>query len=246
MAVNDVPNRMLTIPTICPPRMPLTPAERQAEAVALFGVESAPFVLHSIPGVFDREINNAVNYPHQSLTTAYESGCAEPWTSQLVTSILIASNRRNVLETGAFMGQTSAWMAMALERLGGGTLTTIDIDAERVGQAKHRIDGLGLTRVTVRAVHDDVLHYLQTIPDKSVGFAWIDDNHEKHHVETELRLLWPKMELGGIICGHDVWGSCNLQTVFKKYGGLALNYPRLGAAGGCGIIQVPDAEMLNA
>lgn len=229
---------MITLRLDAPPRMPLTPEERVVEAERLYG-EYGPYVLQNIPGAFDGEICNAVQLPHPSLATAYESGCAEPWTSQAVASLLIATNKRTVFEGGAFMGQTSAWLALALERLGGGTLTTVDIDAERIGHAKARLDGLGLTRVTTNTVHDDVLRFIPTLPDASIGFAWIDDNHEKHHVDQEIRSLWPKMERGGIICGHDVIGSCDLQTVFKKYGGIALNFPRLGQAGGLGIISIP-------
>lgn len=221
-----------------PPRMPLTPAQRAEEAERLYG-EFGPYVLQNIPGVFDSELCNAVALPHPSLATAYESGCAEPWTSQAVASLLIASNKRTVFEGGAFMGQTSAWLAMALERMGGGHLITVDIDAERLGHAQERLAGLGLTTVVTSAVHADVLQYIPTLADQSIGFAWIDDNHEKHHVDQEIRLLWGKMEKGGIICGHDVIGSCDLQTVFKKYGGIALNFPRLGQAGGLGIISIP-------
>ena len=219
------------------PRMPLTESEKLSEAKRLYGDE-AEAVLHFIPALMELEILNGVTFPHSSLVDAYESGNAEPWTSQLVTSVLIASNRRNVLETGCFMGQTSAWLATALERLGGGTLTTVDIDPYRTEKASERVQGLGLTQVTHRAVTQDVLQFLPTLPKQSIGFAWIDDNHEKSHVDLEIRLLWDKMEKGGIMVFHDVWGTCDLQSVVAKYGGYSLDLPRLGAAGGVGFIQI--------
>ena len=219
-----------------PPRLPLTASEKLSEAKRLYGDE-AEAVLHFIPAILELEIVNGVTFPHPALTDAYESGCAEPWTSQLVTSLLTASNRRNVLETGCFTGQTSAWLACALERVGGGTLTTVDIDPARTEKASERLQGLGLTRVVHKGVTQDVLQFLPTLPDKSIGFAWIDDNHEKSHVDVEIRLLWEKMEIGGIMTFHDVWGSCNLQEVVARYGGYSLDLPRLGAAGGVGVIQ---------
>ena len=222
---------------VTPPRLPLTLDERREEATRLFG-EYGEYVQHYIPAALEMEIVNGVTYPHPSLDDAYESGCAEPWTSQLVANLLVASNRRNVLETGCFTGQTSAWLACALERVGGGTLTTVDIDPERTAKASERLQGLGLTRVTHRAVTQDVLQFLPTLPNKSIGFAWIDDNHEKSHVDLEIRLLWDKMEKGGIMCFHDCWGSCDLQSVVAKYGGYSLDIPRLGAAGGVGFLQI--------
>ncbi len=221
-----------------PPRMPLLPAERQAEAERLYG-DIADYVLAQVPALMELEIVNAVSFPHPSLVDIYESGNAEPWTSQLVASLLIASNQRNVIETGVFTGQTSGWLAMALERLGGGTLTLVDIDPARVEMATARVMRLGLTCVEVKPVVSDILQFIPTLPDESVGFVWIDDCHEKPHVEVETRLLWDKMKHGGIMTFHDVVGSCDLQTIVKKYGGVSLDLPRLGAAGGVGIVQRP-------
>ena len=235
----DVGVGMLPFPETPPPRMPLTPEERVAEAVRLYGEEHAHIVLRTMPGLFDLELCHAVTVPHPSLAHIYESGNAEPWTTQAVASLLIASNQRRVVETGAFKGQTSAWLAMALERVGGGHLTTVDIDADRCQFARERLDGLGLTRTKVEVVHADVLQWIPTQPDGSIGFIWIDDNHEKHHVDLETRLVFPKMKRGGIMTYHDVLGSTDLQTVVRKYGGIALSFPRLGQAGGLGIISIP-------
>jgi hypothetical protein len=101
------------------------------------------------------------------------------------------------------------------------------------------LDGLELRVATYTAVESDILAYLRSIPDKSIGFAWVDDCHEHFHVAQELALLWDKMKPGGIITGHDVFGSCDLQVEFKRFGGVCLDLPRLGAAGGIGIIQIP-------
>lgn len=221
---------------IPPPRLPLTREERMAEALRIFE-ETGVDVLREYPGIFDLEIVNAVNFPHESLAGAYESGCAEPWTSQLVTSLLIASNQREVLEIGGFTGQTSAWLACALERLGGGSLTVVDIEPDRCRMIEERLAGLGLTSVTARVVQADSLRYIPTLEKQSVGFAWIDGNHEHFHVASEITALYPKMRKGGIMALHDVYGSCDLQREVTRFGGYALDLPRLGAAGGLGIIQ---------
>lgn len=223
---------------IPPPRMPMSQADRQTIAAQMWA-QARVDVLHDFPAIFDLEIMHGIVYPHESLIEAYESGCAEPWTTQVVTSLLIASNQRNVLETGSFTGQTSAWLAMALQRLGGGTLTTVDIDPERVQKTAERLNGLPLDRVQCRCVESDVLLYLPMLEPKSVGFAWIDDLHEAFHVEREVNLLWDKMVPGGIMLFHDVHGHHQLKNVVNKYGGYSIDLPRLGASGGLGILQIP-------
>jgi hypothetical protein len=83
------------------------------------------------------------------------------------------------------------------------------------------------------------MQVIAAAPDKYWDLCWLDDDHQEFHVRSELTALWPKMKPGGLIVGHDVWGSVNLQKVFKHFNGIALDLPRLGPAGGIGIIQVP-------
>lgn len=225
-----------------PPRMPLTEDEKLAEAIRLYGEEDGPCVLKDIPALFESEIVNGVTFPHESLNETvggYSSGCAEPWTSQLVASLLVASNQRNVLEIGSFTGFTTAWLALTLERMGGGTVTAVDIDPERAAKAHARLQTFIFKHTQTQVLVDDSLHFLTTLPNKSVGFAWIDGCHEELHVRQEVMLLWPKMKPGGIMTFHDVYGSTNLQRVVKFYGGYSIDLPRLGKAGGVGIIQIP-------
>jgi predicted O-methyltransferase YrrM len=169
---------------------------------------------------------------------AHIPGSAEPWVSRLVHSFIIATGARAVLETGCFMGGTSAWILDALNRLGGGVLFLSEIEKDRLHSTVARIAPLMGEHIGVVPHHGDVLDFLGNCKTR-FDLVWLDDNHEKPHVFKELQLLLPKMNEGGIILGHDVWGSCDLQEVFRKFGGYSLELPRLGAAGGIGIIQVP-------
>lgn len=187
------------------------------------------------------EMYQSVNWPHESLRDTHQDGVTEAYIAEAVCAVLKAKGGHPVvLETGGFLGITSAWLALTLAKMGGGDLTVCEIDPERSTKILTRLGGLDLPEtVQSRVANDDVLQYVATLPDRSLDFVWLDDDHQKHHVATEVKNLWPKMKPWGIIAMHDVWGVCDLQTVCKSFGGVPLNFPRLGPAGGLGLIQVP-------
>jgi predicted O-methyltransferase YrrM len=123
--------------------------------------------------------------------------------------------------------------------MGGGDLTVAEIDLGRAAQINSRLDALDLPNTTWAVLATDVMQVIASLPDKWIDMVWLDDDHEEFHVRSEITALWPKVKPGGLIVGHDVFGSVNLQKVFKHFGGLALDLPRLGPAGGIGIIQIP-------
>jgi predicted O-methyltransferase YrrM len=174
----------------------------------------------------------------------HEPGSTEPWISKLVADLIIARGARTVLETGCFKGATTVYIQDALCRLGGGEFFIVDVDPARATSASDRAIKRNaaypypvgvLQHVYVR----DILTFL-ALPDiPSFDLAWVDDSHEKPHVTKELTLLYPKMNPGGLILLHDVFGVCDLRTVVQQFGGYSIDLPRLGPAGGLGIIQVP-------
>jgi len=169
----------------------------------------------------------------------FVEGSTEPWIVDILCALLKASDQRTVLECGAFVGSTTARLAGALEVMGGGSLVAVELDPVRATTAQNRLDGAAFPpTVAWQIVQDDDLKYIATVPDQSIGFAFLDDDHTKAHVSEEIEALLPKMAPNGLICGHDVWGSCDLQEIFTRYGGYALDLPRLGPAGGLGILQV--------
>ena len=169
----------------------------------------------------------------------YLSGSTEPWNVAVLAALMKALDARDILECGGYLGNTSAWLAMTLKEMGGGRFTIIELEADRAAACDAHLSGLPLSTVDWRVIQDDVFRALETIPNESLDFAWVDDCHEKAHVDRELAMLIPKMRSGGVITGHDVWGSCDLQEIFAKHGGYSLDTPRLGPAGGIGIIQIP-------
>lgn len=168
------------------------------------------------------------------------AGNTEPWIVKLIVALLKASGQRTVLETGAFQGATSLALQYALHDLGGGSLTVCEIDPVRADgvDALLRVhDELNPTvNWVVRCM--DARDVIRSLAPQSLGFAWIDDDHQKAHVAQEIELLLPKMLPGGLLVFHDVYGVCDLQEVVAAYGGYSLDLPRAGPAGGLGIIQV--------
>ena len=173
-------------------------------------------------------------------TPDFVQGSAEPWIVDVICALLKASDQHTVLECGSFIGQTSLKLCQTLAEMGGGNFVAVEIDPERAAIAQQRLEDAKLPpTVNWQIVQQDIHEFLRVCPDSVFGFAWVDDCHEHAHVDQELRGLFPKMvSPGGIITGHDVTGSCDLQQEFKRYGGIALDLPRLGPAGGIGIIQL--------
>jgi predicted O-methyltransferase YrrM len=189
------------------------------------------------------EMAHRAAYPVSSLREEWDlgnylTGCTEPWIVEVLAALMKASNAKTILECGGYLGTTSAWLALTLQQMGGGTLHIAEWEAERALACDKRLSELSLHDVTWRVWHDDVFNVIAAQPDESIDFAWVDDNHTQFHVDQELTILIPKMRRGGLITGHDVWGTTDLQEVFAKHGGYSLDLPRLGVAGGLGVLQI--------
>lgn len=168
-------------------------------------------------------------------------GQTETWVVDIMLALLrgLQRDKPTVLECGGFLGHTSARFAQELS-LRGGALIVAEYDPEapeRAGLIDTRLAAMELPNVSWRVMQQDAIQVIHSLPDESLDFAYLDDCHTHEHVDAELSALFPKMKSGGIICGHDVHGSTDLQREFKRYGGIALDLPRLGPAGGLGIIQ---------
>ncbi len=186
---------------------------------------------------------DAVSWPHESLIDSHQDGCTEPYIAETICALLKAKGGHPVvLETGGFLGTTSAWLALTLERMGGGQLTIAEMDADRVDAIQARLLQLSLPSITYKVAWGDVLGVIAGYPFLSIDLAFVDDDHSRLHVESEINALWPKMKKGGLILFHDVCsdGVCQLGPLVRKYGGIAIDLPRLGPDGGLGIIQIPN------
>lgn len=172
----------------------------------------------------------------------WRAGSSEPWIAGLVAQLVIANDCTRVVEIGGFKGYTSRYIAEALCCLPHPTsLTVCEIDPERARDVDAALEEFRGAEFTASVAVADSHVWIPTLPGASVDLVWLDGNHEKPHVAREIALLWPKLTPGGIIVGHDAFGVCDLQEVFTRMRGYALDLPRLGPAGGIGILQRPRA-----
>jgi len=52
---------------------------------------------------------------------------------------------------------------------------------------------------------------LQSLPDESYDFVYLDGDHSYEGVKAEIPLYWEKVKRGGVLAGHDYcnWGEKN-------------------------------------
>ena len=188
----------------------------------------------TIPEGVARQMAAAANV---TVDGPYVAGVTEPWITELVGSLCKAVGAHTVLETGSFLGHTTAHLATCLQRRGGGRLIACEIDPVRAKTVHDRLTGLDLPDVAFTVYAQDVIQVIRGLKDGELDFAFVDDDHGQSHVAVEIDLLLPKLRPGGLLTFHDVYGSCDLKRVVNAYGGYSLDFPRNGPAGGLGILQ---------
>lgn len=174
----------------------------------------------------------------------WHAGSAEPWIARLLQQLVLAHGASTVVEIGGFEGYTSEHLlrGLAASQIPKASLFVCEIDVDRarmIGERLVRVGAECAPNVSANVVLGDSLAWLPAVPNESFDFVWLDGDHTKAHVDKEITLLLPRLRPGGVIYGHDAFGTCDLRTVFAKHGGYALDLPRLGFAGGIGVVQRP-------
>jgi hypothetical protein len=188
--------------------------------------------------VAQRMAKSIVLAPAPQVSLSYPAGATESWISALAYQLLKATGVASALETGAYLGHTSVWLAQAIRDMGGGDLWLCEIERDRAYTVEARLRDLNLSPlVHWEVVADDAMRVIDRLPDRTLGLAFVDDDHTMEHVKKEVEALFPKMAQGGIMLFHDVFGVCDLQQVVKYYGGYCLDFARCGPAGGLGLLQ---------
>ena len=167
------------------------------------------------------------------------SGSCEPWTVDILCSLIRAISPEYMLETGTFEAKTTVRMHCASGE--GCKFVSLDSYEEYWEDASAKcLDLEGVTILNVEAIS-----YLSNYKGPKFNFVFLDDNHNADQVAAALDLLHNfatgegLMAPGGIICVHDVVGKFGLGPVVVAHHGFVLHLPMLHNSGSLGIIQVP-------
>ena len=117
---------------------------------------------------------------------------------EFLNLLVKATQAKNVLEIGTSNGYSAIWICLGLEETGG-KMTTIDIDPQRVKEAKENLGKVGLTnRVTF--LEGDAHKVVETLPGP-FDFIFIDA--DKGNEMDYFNKLFPKLQPGGVIVLHN-------------------------------------------
>ncbi len=165
---------------------------------------------------------------------AWRSGSAEPWTVNILCSLVHALKAKRILETGTYKAMTTERLHFASPE--GSTLVTIESDLKRCEAAVRKC----AEYPNILFHNDDAIDFLSAYEGQRFDFVFLDDDHTAAHVAAELDLLLQRKLVapGGLICVHDVFGPFGLGAVVVARHGYLLELPKLHAAGGLGLIQV--------
>ena len=113
----------------------------------------------------------------------------------MISSLLPTVPDPVVVETGTNLGLSTIVMAQALKDLGlDAVVETVEHNPERAEEARRTVAAAGLGEYA-RFHVGDALEFLTALTDRvpHLDFVFLDDLHERHHVEREIDLVCPKV-----------------------------------------------------
>lgn len=138
---------------------------------------------------------------------------------EFLNLLVKATQAKNVLEIGTSNGYSAIWICLGLEETGG-KMTTIDIDPQRVKEAKENLRKAGLAhRVTL--LEGDAHKVVETLPGP---FDFIFLDADKGNEMDYFNKLFPKLQPGGVIVVHN---AIRFQNQMKPYLDHVRQHPQL-------------------
>jgi caffeoyl-CoA O-methyltransferase len=126
-----------------------------------------------------------------------------PLVGRLLYNLAKASQSRRVLEIGTAIGYSGIWLARAVAPTKG-SVTTIDMDPERVKIAKKNISEAGLDR-TVKVIEGNALKVLPTLKEE---FDMIFLDSDKDVYPDAFKMSVPMLRKGGLfVADNALWGG---------------------------------------
>ena len=114
--------------------------------------------------------------------------------------IMFETQPELVVETGTYRGGSAHYLASICDLLGGGEVLSIDIEAERDDYPVH-------PRITYLAgrssTHPEVVAEVSARASGRRVLVVLDSDHSQAHVEAELALYAPLVQVGGYVIVED-------------------------------------------
>jgi caffeoyl-CoA O-methyltransferase len=126
-----------------------------------------------------------------------------PLVGRLLYNLAKASQSRKILEIGTAIGYSGIWLARAVSPLKG-SVTTIDMDPERVKIAKKNLSEAGLERM-VKVIEGNALKVLPTLKEE---FDMIFLDSDKDVYPDAFKMSVPMLRKGGLfVADNALWGG---------------------------------------
>jgi len=126
-----------------------------------------------------------------------------PLVGRLLYNLAKASQSRKILEIGTAIGYSGIWLARAVAPQKG-SVTTIDMDPERVKIAKKNISEAGLERI-VRVIEGNALKVLPTLKEE---FDMIFLDSDKDVYPDAFKMSVPMLRKGSLfVADNALWGG---------------------------------------
>ena len=126
-----------------------------------------------------------------------------PLVGRLLYNLAKASQSKKILEIGTAIGYSGIWLARAVAPVKG-SVTTIDLDPERVKIAKKNISEAGLES-TVKIIEGNALKVLPTLKEE---FDMIFLDSDKDVYPDAFKMSVPMLRKGGLfLADNALWGG---------------------------------------
>ncbi len=143
--------------------------------------------------------------PHPSRWRMYDSMTAEAEVLELLRTLVTTLKPNLIVETGAFLGVSTLWMAEGLRENGFGRIVSCELDPVVFAKAQEKIAASGLSQwIDLRNTSS-----LELETPGQIDLFFSDSDLDVR--EKEVRRFLPQIASNGIILMHDA--SSHMRTV---------------------------------
>ena len=157
------------------------------------------------------EYRKSINYSFKKksmndkvLTMKQMKRAMQPYVLMLY-ELVYENKMSNVLELGVRQGQSTRTILSALEELGGGTLTSIDL--------RDRTDRIKSTFPSLLQYWDSIVgdsheqSTLDKVSKKKYDMLLLDGDHSISGIRSDYKMYVPLVKKGGIVLIHDIYNE---------------------------------------